>query len=164
MLKPFIGANRVSGNRFLGSILFALVASGCEVRYQDSNVQVFEAGEAAVLDDKQLYLTSERARFDNVVEGGGAKITVPWGEPPYYYRAVTEQSEFLVDPTDHETIDFSTSDPFLLPGTGDDEPRPWHLPSLPVYVGSDGTIAFGKPGTGNTTLDAGFPVAHGCKR
>jgi hypothetical protein len=141
--------------RLLGIMLLTSLGPGCTVQYQDSNVQAFAAGEAAILDGKQLYLTRERARFDNVL-AAGEKITAPWGEPPYYYRAVTEQSDFLVNPTDHETIDFTVSDPFLVPGTVNDMPEPWNFFDLPVYVGSDGTIAFGEPGAGNATLGDHF--------
>lgn len=145
--------------RILAFVLLIGLCSGCIVEYQDSNVQRFGPGEAAVLNGKQLYLTRERARFHHVVEGGGGKITAPWGWPPYYYRAVTEQSEFLVDPTGHETIDFTVSDPYLLPGSEDSESG---FPSDHggVYVGSDGTIAFAQPGAGNTTFPEFFSTTQ----
>ena len=43
--------------------------SGCVVDYRDSNVQVFDAGEAAALDGKQLYFTFARSDFEEELMG-----------------------------------------------------------------------------------------------
>ncbi|MCF6286668.1 MAG: hypothetical protein L3K26_15960, partial [Candidatus Hydrogenedentes bacterium] len=127
--------------RLLGVVLAIGLLSGCYREYRDSNVQSFGPGEAAVLDGKQLYFTYSRRSFDAALTSNETKITPIWGEPPYYYRAVSEQTEFLVDPADHESIDFSVSDPFIIPEN-----------TIGTSISSDGTISFGQPGLGNGNL------------
>jgi len=160
MLK-FYGSEKRVGHpgrcaQLLSAVLAALLAagvlSGCVRQYQDSNVQSFEPGGAVVLDGKQLYLTYSRNAFDDVLANNGAKITPEWGYPPYYYRAVSEQREFLVDPAEHAPVDFSASDPFLIPGSDGDFPTPYSG----TYIGSDGTISFSEPGLGNGNLAEHF--------
>ena len=130
-------------------IFVGILLPGCVVDYRDSNVQSFGPGEAVVLDGKQLYFTGGRDSFDEAVSDSTSKLTRPWGLPPFYYRVVTEQSEFLVDPVDHTPVDFTESDPFLIPGSDGGG-----FPTLfrGVYIGSDGTISLGGPGYGNGTL------------
>ncbi len=149
MLEEFGFVKRAGsvGNfvRFLGIALAIGLLSGCYREYRDSNVQSFEPGEAVVLDGKQLYFTNFPPSFDEAVASNGAKLTSPWGTPPYYYRAVTEQTEFLVDPADHESVDFSVSDPFIVDGD-----------VRGAAIGSDGTISLFEPGMGNGNLTEFF--------
>lgn len=137
-----------AGTRFVtaGLLLTGGLLSGCIQEFRDSNIQSFAAGEAVVLDGKQLYFTGNRLFFDEVLAEGDTKLTPIWGQPPYWFRAVTEQSEFPVDPTEHTLVDFSESDPFYILGSNSGNvPSPF----LGTYIGSDGTISFSEPGTGN---------------
>ena len=157
MWEQFEFVRRVgrAGNRarLLGIILVIGLSSGCYREYRDSNVQSFEPGEAVVLDGKRLYFTRSQDSFEDVVASSSSKLTPIWGAQPYYYRAVSEQREFLVDPSDHKPVDFSSSDPYGIPGSGTS-----NFPSnfFGTYVGSDGTISFSWPGQGNGDLVAHF--------
>lgn len=137
--------------RLLGAILLIGLLSGCYREYRDSNVQSFATGEAIALDGKQLYFTYQRSSFDAALGIEEAKLTPVWGMPPYYFRAVTERTDFIFNPVEHETIDFTVSDPFLLPGS-DDPYSDFPTYYVGVYVGSQGTISFQAPGAGNETI------------
>jgi len=119
-------------------LIIAGALSGCELR-QEHNIQYFEAGGATCLSGKQLYFGSPFL----------VEKSAPFG---HYSRFVSEKTTLSVDPAGHETIDFSQADPFELA-----------LPDFvrfgyyrqwfdTLFIGSDGTIAFGSPGTGNNNL------------
>ena len=143
--------------RSFGMVLAIALLSGCYQEYRDSNVQSFGQGEAVVLNGKQLYLTFARRDFDEAIARNESKIIPLWGSPPFYYRLVTEQPEFHVDTADHEIVDFSASDPFMIPGSDDPD-----FPSFfeGVHIGSDGTISSREPGLGNGNLMEHFSTVQ----
>ncbi len=119
------------------SLTFVCLLSGC--LNEEYNTQYFKSGEATCLAGKQLHF-------------GDSPVFEKSAPYPHYPRYVLERSSLPVDPTEHATIDFSVGDPFELslpPGNvltyyGEDY--------LTLYIGSDGTIAFGAPGPGNNTV------------
>ena len=123
---------------FAAGILFlAGTLSGCYV--EEYNTQRFGAGEATCLSGKRLF-------FD---DRSNPQKSAPL---PHRDRFVSEQTTLPIDPTEHETADFSQADPFTWALSSDIDFVDPESPFATLFIGSDGTIAFGAPGTGNRTL------------
>jgi len=119
-------------------VSFGTAFPGC-IPPEEYNTQSFEAGEAICLSGKQLYFGIPP----------DALKSAPWF---HFSRYAIEQGMLPEDAAGHDVVDFSRADPFE-----------WKLPTDitfyyynqrfdTLYIGSDGTIAFGTMGTGNDTL------------
>ncbi len=133
----------------IGGVILLLTGTftGCILGFNilpEYHTQEFEAGQATRLGGKQIYFTSESFYTE--------KLT----RPAHYERIVSEQSALPVNPVDHQVMDFSVADPFalLLPEGTEVAYYGWLYSTL--YIASDGTIAFGTPGTGNGNLAEHF--------
>ncbi len=121
--------------------------TGCILGFNilpEFHTQEFEAGQATRLSGKQLYFSAEDFRIEK------------FSRPAHYERIVSEQSALPVDPTDHLSIDFSLADPFELVLPEETEVAYYGWLYSRLFIASDGTIAFGTPGTGNGNLTNHF--------
>ncbi len=118
--------------------MVALVATatlaGCPPKVDTVHTQEFAAGQID-LEGKQLYYQ-------------------PKGDS--YSRTVTDGvTDFKVLPAGHTVIDFSNATSVEVPLGGAQIEYFGNLYSQ-LFVGSDGTVAFGAAGTGNASLEAHF--------
>lgn len=121
-------------------LLFLVAFAGCS-SLEEYNTQSFAAGGATCLSGKQLYLGHQQFDF---LDKSSAYF--------HYSRFVTDVSALPIDPSSHEVIDFSQSDPFELQLPTGIEVTYYRQQFNVLFIGSDGTIAFGIPGTGNSSL------------
>ena len=129
----------MSHSDFALSACIVILLPGCFPGF-DYNTQSFAAGEATSLSGRQLYFNAE--------DFGTVKTSLV----PHYLRFVSERTTLPVDPADHDTIDFSQADPFELTLPDGVYAAYFGEPYTTLYIGSDGTIAFGTRGTGNGNL------------
>tara|TARA_R110001592_G_scaffold112419_1_gene310660 strand:- start:360 stop:1097 length:738 start_codon:yes stop_codon:yes gene_type:complete len=120
-------------------VFLTILFPGClpKVDYQ---TQSFDIGEASVLSGKQLRFIAR----DFIVEK--RSLT------PGYSREIFDQTSLPTDPTNHQHIDFSQSDPFALSLPSSSEFAYFGRLHADLFIGSDGTISFGGQGTGNSDL------------
>jgi hypothetical protein len=123
--------------------LTAFTLTGCPPQQatQDFHTQDFAAG-TLDLEGKQTYY-------------------MPDSSVSFYSRVVVDGiSTFPVNTAAHNEIDFSAGDPFVLElGTGG-QINYYGIDYRALYIGSDGTIAFGMAGLGNHSLATHFGAAQ----
>jgi len=124
-------------------VFLAVAFPGC-FPVSDYHTQSFDIGEASALSGKQLRFIAR----DFVVEKRSPA--------PGYNREIFDQTSLPIDPSNHQRIDFSQSDPFAVSLPSSSEFAFFGRLQADLFIGSDGTISFGGPGTGNADLVAYF--------
>lgn len=135
-----IGMKRFSGISVAVAVLAATTLAGCPKppKTTDINTQQFAAGAAkAALEGKQLYYQTD-------------------GSLSFYSRTVTDNITDFLNSDTQVVIDFSVADPFVLNLASGSEVIYYGQTYSTLYIGSDGTVSFGTPGTGNGSLAAYF--------
>lgn len=135
-----IGMKRFSGISVAVAMLAAATLAGCpKPATTDNQSQNFAAGAAKTnLEGKQLYFQ-------------------PDGSISFYSRTVTDGiTAFGVPTAGQLIIDFSVADPFVLNLAAGSEVLYYGQSFSTLYIGSDGTVAFGVPGSGNASVTDHF--------
>ena len=123
---------KFSGISAVVALVAAATLAGCPPPVDTLQTEQFAAGDAATtLSGKQLYF-------------------MPFGAS--YSRTVSEQTTLPVATTGHQPVDFGTADPFVLNLAAGSEVVYFGNAYSTLYIGSDGTVAFGAAGTGNDSL------------
>ena len=129
-----LGFRKLSGYYLAGALLASATLAGCPLPLAvDYHTEVIASGENE-LQGKTLYF-------------------MPDGSLNFYSRTVIDGvTDFPVSPDEAEEVDFTEGDPFeveLDPGL---EIIYYGRVYDRLFISSDGTIALGDPGTGNSTI------------
>jgi len=136
-----IGMKMFSGYSVVAAMLATATLAGCPVP-KDLHTQVLESPNS--IDGKQLYFVPS----DTEKRAGDQ----------FYSRVITqtELAELPVDPATHTVLNFSAENTVEAVNLGDGGVFYYGEYYDTLFIGSNGTIGFGAPGVGNSTLAEHF--------